>query len=63
MAVVVSEEMTTENRNDAYHAGVTDLAVIAANHALSMVDAFVTFRLQVQTDATGRTRFGARVPW
>jgi hypothetical protein len=54
---------TTENRNDAYHAGVTDLAVIAANHALSMVDAFVTFRLQVQTDATGRTRFGARVPW
>ena len=54
---------TTENRNDAYHAGVTDLAVIAANHALSMVDAFVTFRLQVQTDATGRTRVGARVPW
>jgi hypothetical protein len=28
-----------------------------------MVDAFVTFRLQVQTDATGRTRVGARVPW
>jgi hypothetical protein len=54
---------TTENRNDAYHAGITDLAVIAANHALSMVDAFVTFRLQVQTDAIGRTRIGARVPW
>jgi hypothetical protein len=54
---------TTENRNDAAHAAVTDLSIIAANHVLSMVDAFVTFRLQVQTDANGRTRIGARVPW
>lgn len=54
---------TTENRNDAAHAAVTDLSVIAANHVLSMVDAFVTFRLQVQTGANGRTRVGASVPW
>jgi len=30
---------------------------------LSMVDAFVSFRLQVQTEANGRTRVGASVPW
>jgi hypothetical protein len=54
---------TTENRNDAYHAGVTDLAVIAANHVLSMVDAFVAFRLQVQPAANGRTGLGASLRW
>ncbi|HMA23634.1 MAG TPA: hypothetical protein VKP00_06560 [Gemmatimonadaceae bacterium] len=54
---------TTETRNDAYHAGVTDLAVIAANHALSMVDAFVAFRLQVQPAANGRTNVGASLRW
>jgi len=54
---------TTENRNDAAHAAVTDLSILAANHVLSMVDAFVSFRLQVQTEANGRTRVGASVPW
>lgn len=54
---------TTESRNDAYHAGVTDLAVLAANHALSMVDAFVSFRLQVQPSANGRTNVGASLRW
>jgi hypothetical protein len=54
---------TTENRNDAYHAAVTDLAVIAANHALSMVDAFVAFRLQAQPVGNGRTGVGASLRW
>jgi hypothetical protein len=54
---------TTENRNDAYHAGVTDLAIIAANHALSMVDAFVAFRLQVQPLANGATGIGGSLRW
>lgn len=54
---------TTEIRNDAYHAGVTDLAIIAANHALSMVDAFVGFRLQAQPMSNGRTGIGANVRW
>ena len=54
---------TTQNRNDAYYAGVADLAVIAANHALSMVDAFVAFRLRVQPVAPGRTGVGASVRW
>jgi hypothetical protein len=54
---------TTENRNDAYHAAVADLAVIAANHALSMVDAFIGFRLQVQPEPNGRTGYGASLRW
>ena len=54
---------TTANRNDAYHAGVTDLAIIAANHMLSMVDAFVAFRLQVQPMPNGRTGVGGNLRW
>jgi hypothetical protein len=54
---------TTENRNDAYHAGVTDLAIIAANHTLSLVDAFVAFRLQIQPMPNGRTGVGAQLRW
>jgi hypothetical protein len=54
---------TTENRNDAANAALTDLAVIAANHALSMVDAFVAFRLQVQPVGNGRTGLGASLRW
>lgn len=54
---------TTQNRNDAYYAGVADLAVIAANHVLSMVDAYIAFRLQVQPVGNGRTGVGASVRW
>lgn len=54
---------TTENRNDAAHAAVSDLAVIAANHALSMVDAFIAFRLRVEPMGNGRTALGASVRW
>lgn len=53
---------TTDSRNDAYHAAVTDLMILGANHVLSMVDAFVTFRLQVQPE-DGRTKIGANLRW
>lgn len=53
---------TTDSRNDAYHAAVTDLMILGANHVLSMVDAFVTFRLQVQPE-DGRTKIGASLRW
>jgi len=54
---------TTDKRNDAARAAVKDLLVIGANHFLSMVDAFATFRLQVQREQTGRTRVGASFWW
>jgi hypothetical protein len=54
---------TTNKRNDAYHAGVTDLMVIGANHVLSMVDAFSTIRLRAGSEANGNTIIGARIPW
>jgi hypothetical protein len=44
---------TTDKRNDAAHAAVQDLIFIAANHVLSMVDAFATFRLQIRPEAGG----------
>jgi hypothetical protein len=44
---------TTDKRNDAAHAAVEDLIFIAANHVLSMVDAFATFRLQIRPEAGG----------
>jgi hypothetical protein len=44
---------TTDKRNDAYAAGVQDLIFIAANHVLSMVDAFATFRVQVRPGPGG----------
>ena len=48
---------TTFKRDDAHYAGVQDLIVIGANHVLSMVDAFATFRLSGPTDGRrGRTR-------
>jgi hypothetical protein len=54
---------TTFKRDDAYHAGVQDLIVLGANHVLSMVDAFATFRLSVATDPVGRTTIGAGLRW
>ncbi len=50
---------TTDKRNDAAHAAVQDLLFIAANHVLSMVDAFATFRLQIRPEAGGGGRPGA----
>ncbi len=44
---------TTDKRNDAYAARVQDLIFIAANHVLSTVDAFATFRLQVRPPPGG----------
>jgi hypothetical protein len=43
----------TEQRNDAAGRWRTDLTIIAANHVLSMVDAFATLRLRAQPLATG----------
>jgi len=56
-------KLTTNSRNDANHAATTNLMIIGANHVLSMVDAFVTFRLRVQPQPNGRTGLGARIPW
>lgn len=53
----------TEKRNDADRAATRDLLVIGANHIISMVDAFTTMRLQVRTEADGRTSLGASVRW
>ncbi|HEY2163245.1 MAG TPA: hypothetical protein VGH04_04610 [Gemmatimonadaceae bacterium] len=50
---------TTDKRNDAAHAAVQDLLFIAANHVLSMVDAFATFRLQIRPESGGGGRPGA----
>ena len=50
---------TTDKRNDAAHAAVEDLIFIAANHVLSMVDAFATFRLQIRPEVGGGGRPGA----
>jgi len=56
-------KQTTDKRNDAYRAGLTDLMVIGANHILSMIDAFSTIRLRAGTTANGETTIGARVNW
>jgi hypothetical protein len=56
-------QRTTFKRDDAHYAGVEDLIVIGANHFLSMVDAFATFRLSVHTDDSGRTAVGASIRW
>lgn len=53
----------TEKRNDADRAATRDLLVIGANHIISMVDAFTTMRLQVRTEADGRTSLGTSVRW
>jgi hypothetical protein len=54
---------TTDKRNDANHAAVQDLIMIAANHVLSMVDAFATFRLQIRPAAGGGASLGASAAW
>jgi hypothetical protein len=56
-------KQTTDKRNDAYRAGLTDLMIIGANHILSMIDAFSTIRLRSGTTANGETAIGARVSW
>jgi hypothetical protein len=54
---------TTDKRNDAHRAGLLNLMVIAANHALSMIDAFSTVRLRANSDRVGVTSVGASIPW
>jgi hypothetical protein len=54
---------TTDLRNDAARAAVKDLLVIGANHFISMIDAFASFRLQVRAEQQGRTSVGASMRW
>lgn len=53
----------TSKRNDAFRAAQQDLMMIAANHLLSMVDAFATFRLQIRPDSRGGGSLGASLNW
>ena len=53
----------TEKRNDANYAAGLDLAVLGANHLLSMIDAFAVFRLQTARLGDGRTAVGAKLSW
>lgn len=54
---------TTDLRNDAARSAVKDLIFIGANHFLSMIDAFASFRLQVRAEREGRTSVGATMRW
>lgn len=56
---------TTDKRNDAYSAKVQNLIFIGANHVLSMVDAFATFRLQIRPPPGGGrgASLEARAAW
>jgi hypothetical protein len=54
---------TTDLRNDAARAAVKDLLVIGANHFLSMIDAFASFRLQVRAENARVTSVGATMRW
>jgi hypothetical protein len=56
-------QQLTSKRNDAFRAAQLDLMMIAANHLLSMVDAFATFRLQVRPDSRGGGSLGASLSW
>ena len=53
----------TNKRNDAFRAAQQDLMIIVANHLLSMVDAFATFRLQIRPDSRGGGSLGASLSW
>lgn len=54
---------TIFKRNDAYRAGLANLMVVGANHALSMIDAFTTVRLRMSADRPGVTSIGASISW
>jgi len=53
----------TQKRNDANRAATQDLLILAANHLLSMTDAFGTFRLQVRPLEGGGASLGASLSW
>lgn len=57
---------TTEKRNDAHRSAVRDLAIIGANHMLSLIDAFTTVRLELLPTAPGGgtgAQLRATLPW
>jgi hypothetical protein len=53
---------TINKANDAVRRATSDLGVILANHVLSMVDAFATWRLQATQGPTNDYRIGWTVP-
>jgi hypothetical protein len=54
---------TIFKRNDANRAVFSNLMVIGANHALSMIDAFTTFRLRASNDPGRGTSVGMSIAW
>lgn len=52
---------TTALRNDASQRASNYLLAIAANHVLSMIDAFATIRLRVQSGTNGSNSIGASI--
>lgn len=56
-------KLTTGLRNDAYRRRQRDLEIVLANHVLSMIDAFTTFRLRAQPTPDGGTGLGLQLEW
>lgn len=54
---------TTGLRNDANRRRQRDLEIVLANHVLSMIDAFTTFRLRTQSTPDGGTGLGIHLEW
>jgi hypothetical protein len=53
---------TINKRNDAAHAVGLDVTLLLANHVLSTVDAFSSYRLRVSPTRTGGTAVSASIP-
>jgi len=54
---------TTGLRNDANRRRNRDLEIVLANHFLSMIDAFTTFRLRAEPTADGGASLGVNFHW
>jgi hypothetical protein len=54
---------TIARSNDAFRSSLRDLGVIIANHALSTVDAYVSFRLRYLRPTDPTPRLEVSVPW
>ena len=58
-----SFKLATGLRNDAFRRGQHMLSIILANHVLSMIDAFTTFRLRAQPTSDGGAALGVNFRW
>ncbi|HVX39390.1 MAG TPA: hypothetical protein VHB25_07430 [Gemmatimonadaceae bacterium] len=54
---------TTGLRNDAFRRGQHMLSIILANHVISMIDAFTTFRLRAAPTRDGGAAVGVNLKW